>query len=352
MTRYVIVKGSSGAGLGDRIFALSVGLLYAEVTGRTLHVDWRDGAYGPARENLFPKLLRIEDLPTIDSLPETNDVAPPVWQGNLDLSFSDLREIDLRRQGVTWDNGAPPWNRAEAVERFSINPSELDHPETAVVVWSGDSLHPLVGALRATGALPGDLEVEDVRRDVLRRHLRFRDDLLARLDRTVSANFGRGPMIGVHYRLTDEAAQARTLPTRRQYHANVRSALRRRPDARIFLATDNRNVQQDFVETYGRERVFWTDKWLPNAGASIHMNPDCPDGASAARDALVDAALLARCQSLVLTGNSAFSLLAGILSTAPASDRMMIYPETGSLLRRGARFAIRRLRSATAALRS
>lgn len=353
MSGYTIIKGSKGAGLGDRIFGLSVGLLYAQATERMLHVDWRDGAYGSPHENLFPKLLRIHDLPATDEVPTTNDVAPANWKDHLDLSLADVRGIDLQQRGVTWEEGqAPKWNRAEAVERYSIDAARLDHPETAVVLWSGDSLHPLVGALKANGSLPNDAEPEAVRRDIVRRHLRLHEDIQSRIDQTVAAHFGEGPTIGVHYRLTDEAERARSVPTRGQYHAAVDAQLQRHPDARVFLATDNRNVQQDFVDTFGDERVFWIEKWLPSAGAPIHMNSACPDGVAAARDALVDAGLLARCTSLILTGNSAFSLLAGIQSAAPAADRTTIYPDSGSLLRRGARSALRRLRSATSLLRS
>jgi hypothetical protein len=353
MSRYVIVKGSAGAGLGDRIFGLSVGLLYAQTTGHTLHVDWRDGAYGAPHVNLFPQLLKVHDLPATDELPATNDVAPAIWKDRLGMNLSDLRGFDLQQRGVTWEKGsAPLWNRAEAVARYSIDPSRFDYPETAVVLWAGDSLHPLVGALQTRGSVPPNVPAEYVRRDVVRRHLRLHDDVQSRIDQTIEAHFGAGPTVGVHYRLTIEAAQARSIPTPRQYHTAVSSLLNRHPDARIFLATDNRNVQREFVETYGAKRVFWIDKWLPSAGAPIHMNADCPDGVAAARDALVDAGLLARCTSLVLTGHSAFSLLAGILSTAPAADRITVFPETGSLLRRGARSAMRRLRSATSGLRS
>jgi len=353
MSRYVIIKGSKGAGLGDRIFGLSVGLLYAHATGRTLHVDWRDGAYGAPHENLFPRLLRVHELPNTAELPATNDVAPAIWKDRLELTFADLRDFDLRQRGMTGENGqAPAWNRAEAIERYSIDPARLDYPEAAVVLWAGDSLHPLVGTLRSKGTVSAQVAAEEVRRDIVRHHLRLHHDIQSRIDQIVNETFGDGPTIGVHYRLTDEAARARSVPTRARYHAAVASRLQRHPDARIFLATDNRNVQQDFVTTYGAERVFWIDKWLPSAGAPIHMNSDCPDGVAAARDALVDAGLLARCTSLVLTGNSAFSLLAGILSTVPADDRLTIYPESGSLLRRGARFAMRRLRRATALLRS
>jgi hypothetical protein len=353
MSRYVIIKGSSGAGLGDRIFGLSAGLLYAQVTGRTLHVDWRDGAYGAPQENLFPKLLRIHDLPATAGLPATNDVAPAIWQDHLELKLPDLRGIDLQQRGVTWEKGtSPPWNRAEAVARYSIDAGRLDYQEAAVVLWSGDSLHPLVDALRANGRLPNDAKVDDVRRDVVRRHLRLHDDIQSRIDQTVAAQFGDSPTIGVHYRLTNEAAKARSVPTRRQYRAAIDAQLYRDPAARVFLSTDNRDVQQDFAAAYGAERVFWIDKWLPGAGEPIHMNSDCPDGVAAARDALVDAGLLARCTSLVLTGNSAFSQLAGILSATSGADRITLYPDSGSLLRRGARSAIRRLRSATALRRS
>ena len=44
--KYLIVKGSSGAGLGDKIRGLVVAILYAKLTNRIIYVDWNDSSYG------------------------------------------------------------------------------------------------------------------------------------------------------------------------------------------------------------------------------------------------------------------------------------------------------------------
>ena len=49
--KYILVKGSSG--LGNRILVLSSAILYGQISGRQVFVDWRDGTYGEPKTNFF-----------------------------------------------------------------------------------------------------------------------------------------------------------------------------------------------------------------------------------------------------------------------------------------------------------
>lgn len=81
--KYIVVKGSGGAGLGDKIFALIVAGMYSLVSGRILYVDWRDRTYGDATRNYFPDLLRAVGLAVTDQLPTAGRAVPKSWDGRL-----------------------------------------------------------------------------------------------------------------------------------------------------------------------------------------------------------------------------------------------------------------------------
>ena len=346
---YVIIKGSGGAGLGDRICGLAVGILYAKHCGRTLYVDWRDRAFGTHQRNLFPELFCIEGVQIADRLPEGIDVAPEIWSDRLDLSLDQLRAFDLDQRGIKWTGAAPPWDREDAIRRYSVDLSRLDHPQTAVVVWSGGSVHALVGELRTRGLVDSDHTSESMLSCTVSKHIRFQPDIEDKVRQFREQAFAGRATIGVHYRKTDEAAAARALPSESQYLRATDEGFACLPeDAIVFLATDNRDVQELYSQRYGRDRVCWFEKWMPESGASIHKNNACPDGVASAKDALVDVGLLASCDRLVLTGNSSFSALASWFSTLPASKCKSIYPDNGPLSRRMIRRVKHMIQSALA----
>ena len=78
---YLVVKGAGGGGLGDRLWGVLAGILYCRLTGRALHVDWRDGLLGDPDVNAFYGLFELSGIKTIRTLPEPSDLAsvyPPV----------------------------------------------------------------------------------------------------------------------------------------------------------------------------------------------------------------------------------------------------------------------------------
>ena len=341
--KYVVLKGSGGAGLGDRICGLAAAILYARWSNRVLFIDWRDRAFGSQTSNLFPFLLRVRGVPCVDRLPETQSVLPAVWRGRLDMELDELRAWDLKERGITWSGDAPRWDRNEAIERYSVDSANLAWPEDVVVLWSGASISPLSETLKRLGKIERDVTPNELLGKVVSECLEFNDEIEQRIEDFWAQRVGGRSVLGVHYRKTDEAAAARSLPTENQYLDATDRALRNLPkDAAIFLATDNVDVQTAFRARYSDREVVWTEKWLPESGGSIHKNSDCPDGFRAAQDALLDVGLLARCDRLVLTGNSSFSSLAEWFSRRSSDTRELVFPKTGSLPRRVVR-TLRRL---------
>ena len=56
----LIVKGSGGGGLGDRIRSAIVGIIYAKLSNRKIYIDWSDGVYGDKGNNIFYLLFDVK----------------------------------------------------------------------------------------------------------------------------------------------------------------------------------------------------------------------------------------------------------------------------------------------------
>jgi hypothetical protein len=65
-------------------------------------------------------------------------------------------------------------------------------------------------------------------------------------------------------------------------------------------------------------------KWFAAPGEPLHLAPDCPDSFTMARDALLEMAMLARCDWLVSVDNSSYSIVARLMSQAPAARRITL----------------------------
>ena len=97
--------------------------------------------------------------------------------------------------------------------------------------------------------------------------------------------------------------------------------LKELPGAVIFLATDNQAVEREFRGRY--EQVVVTEKWFPPAGVPIHRNNLAERRPlENAREALVELYLLGECDALVYGSTSTFSVLANLISKAPAERRV------------------------------
>jgi hypothetical protein len=319
----VIVKSTVGAGLGDRLRAVLAAVLYAEHSGRRVHVMWDDGLYGPEAENVFPQLLRLRgmDADGLD-LSQIRTTRPAFWAGWLEQPMKVLYR----------QYGPPVWNRREAIARFSFDQSRLDYAEDALVMWEFDQFGACVPAAQAPpgGACWGNRAfVAALARDHLAPAPRVRERIQA-----FQARHFRQPMIGVHVRLSNEPqARSKQVPESR-YRACIRRVRRQHPAAGIFLATDNRAVQERFLARYG-DAVVTTDKWFGQPGEPLHRAADKGDRLENAVEALTDLFLLAACEYLIFPAQSSFSLTASYFSAARPSNILPLTQRPGLAARLG-----------------
>jgi hypothetical protein len=303
-TRYLLVKGFSG--IGNRMVALAEAVVYARLSRRTLVVDWNDSLYSSDGMDVFHRLFESPAAGTITAIPPDASVAPAIWSGQLERPFDRMVE----RYGLHFGT--------EARARLSIDP-DLDYRETVAVLYDytfrspklQDRAAPLPVAWRGLGE-------EDLLRTVLRECVRPSASITARVDEFARRRFG-APTIGVHVRQTDNMG-AIVIDRKGVSVSAIDAALTQRliadPHATIFIATDNRAVQDDFCRRY--ERVVVHPKWHPPIpGQPIHGHARSPDRRRAAEDALVDLYLLARCDALIYSSRSTLARCVAYLSGQP-----------------------------------
>lgn len=293
----MLIKGKGG--FGNRILAATTGVVLAELTGRTAVVDWREGGYAARGVNSYP--LLFDDPVGIDAavLDDRRDVAPAIWSGRVGATVWDLmEEVDPK------DHSGP-----FAYRRYSIDLANPEAPERLAVYWSYlPKLARIARRVRRDPRFRG-MSLDDVTRRALGRY--FRPN--ARVRGEVDALFaGRErPVIGVHIRYTD-----RKVSLDRIFSA-VRRLRDRMPRAAIFLATDNAGVQSAFRERF--DGVFVIEKALGNDDASLHEQLELDDQLREAENALIDMWALSRCDWLVHSRHSTFSVAAALIGGIPRS---------------------------------
>ncbi len=290
-------------GMGNRMLCAASGILWAKAVGRAPFVDWRDEAYSRDRENSF---FHFFDNPDVlrDPPADEHEIVPPVWQGHLDKSVSEMLH--------TYD---PDKHSSLTIhKKYSIDPTRADYPQPTAVFWYYMGRFDAISRL-VRDRLPGyaGLSVEAISRKALREELALTQPLRAQIDAFHAEHF-TGPTVGVHVRYSDRTTDPAKL------EAAARAQLARLPDnASIFLATDNRRVEDDYRTTF--EHVITTPKWFPPEGATMHQNTDCTDPIANGNEALLDMYLLARCDALVYASRSTFSEISRLVSDIPA-DRV------------------------------
>jgi len=284
---YVKAKG----GMGNRMLCAASGILWARAAGRTCFVDWRDDAYSRAGENsifhFFDPPNAVKDPPN----DEAESVAPAVWKGRLGESVSNVFR--------TSDPSAH--RRVSAHKQYSIDASRVDQAEQTAVFWHYmDQIHASRKVIEAKLNGYRGLNYEQMLGKALREELPLRSEVTRRIDAFADEHFS-GRVIGLHIRYSDAKA-----PVDKCERALERM-VREDPDAKIFLATDSREMEQRIRDRYGS--VLITEKWLPEGGEAAHQNPDCDEPVENGIEALTDMYLLARCDRLIYARRSTFSFV-------------------------------------------
>lgn len=296
MTKYVVVKGTSG--IGNRVFAVATGIVYAQLSGRQLVVDWRDGSYSLTGDNMFFRYFDCPVAASVEQLPETTSLYPDTWHERLHRSIGSLRnEYGFR-----------------CYQQLSFDVSRLDYEED-IIVFSAythklDAMRPL---LRAESSHFAKLTTREILQEVLRSHLFLKEDISAQVE-SFKQEYFADYMIGIHIRYSDMKVPLSEVEACLQ--SVIHSIKVKHPNFKIFLATDSQEVLSSFRQKF--PNLISTNKWFSDSGKHLHQNhQECEDLVRNGIEALVDLYLLAACDRLVFASRSSFGLLASFLMTKP-----------------------------------
>jgi len=307
--QYLILKGF--AGLGNRMAALATAVLYAKLSGRTLVVDWRDSFYASDGRNVFSTLFQSPDILTTSPSEITalaNSIAPTIWQHQLSCNLPALIAAEE-------DANIRKTMGQRLFMKYSIDLNKLSHPQKGVVYCSYiEEFNKLRRHFKGELAHLKQASNEDIFAWVFNRELQLAPAIHQAVDDFVATRFAGQSVIGLHIRHTDKSV---SLP---RYQRAFQAHLATYPDAVFFLATDNRAVEQHFLEAYP-DKIVVADKWLPTDGARVHGNANCPDLAQHAAESLIDIVLLSRCDRLIYSRTTSFAQVARMISPTLPPDR-------------------------------
>ncbi|KUG27742.1 hypothetical protein ASZ90_002409 [hydrocarbon metagenome] len=299
MERYLIIKGSGG--LSNRIQAALAGIGYCLLTGRTLCVDWRDGLYSNAFENVFPLYFTVPGLGAVD-------VPPPVsTQATIFPEFWRDRLADPVAVEYLFDND----HLSRAVrDATCLDFTRTDYGQDILVGWGVDLAPALSLAPLLARDVPGfsGRKPHEACRDLLRGYLRPVPELAGAVEDFASARFSPSGMIGAHIRHTDLKAPLDAF-------VRVIREIMEKTGYGLFLTTDNRQVQATFCRLF--PGTVHTEKFFPGPGEPLHAYYEGQDNARKGFEALVDMYLLGRCRHIVHYAPSSFARVPILLSGLP-----------------------------------
>jgi hypothetical protein len=297
--KYLVVKGSGG--LSNRIQAALAGIGYCLLTGRTLCVDWRDGLYSNAFENVFPSYFTIPGLRTVDVPPPVSPetaIFPEFWRDRLadPVAVEYLFDNDHLSRAVR--------------ERTGIDFTRTDYGQDILVGWGVDLAPALALAPFLARGVPGfsGRRPMEACRDLLRGYLRPVPELARAVDGFAAKRFSPSGMLGAHIRHTDLKAPLDAF-------ARVIRQIMDKTGYGLFLTTDNRQVQTAFCRLF--PGTVHTEKFFPEPGAPLHAYYEGRDNVRKGFEALVDMYLLGRCRHIVHYAPSSFARTPILLSGLP-----------------------------------
>lgn len=311
-TKYLVIKGSGGGGLGDRVRSVLAGIIYARLSNRAIFVDWSDGMLIPQSRNVFYELFQLNNIRHVQHCPSSDDVFPEVWKDKLQVSLHD--------QYLASSLGK--WDRQAAIDQFSFDQRVLDYRHEVLVMWEFDQLDRFAFHY-------ADGSVNSLMRKIAAEHLAVNSLIADRVREFRRLSYLPGEIvIAVHIRATNEFKKQKNAVSLAQYLSQIRRCIRdcsaqsNQGKFKLFLATDNRDIENQLHEAFPGQLVT-REKWFSQPGDRIHFNRHCPDAEKSLQDALIEVCLLAESDYLIYQHNSSFGILADILFKA---NRKNIYP--------------------------
>ena len=298
--KYLVVKAKGG--MGNRVLCAVTGIIYGQLTSRAVVVDWRDGAYSNDGSNTFSEFFACSEVYPETILSKDAKIRPKIWDGNLHKSMSQmLHKYD------------PDKHSSIRIHRkYSVDVRRVDYDEDIIVFWYYTGRIKALKKHFSNGQAGfAGLDTNGIIRKVLTEQMPLHKDILQQMD-DFKAKHWTDKIIGVHIRHTDRITNLD------KYEKQLNRFLKRYPDAHIFLATDNQQVNREYHKRF--KNILSTPKWFPEGMTSMHQNVNCLDKVANGIEALVDMYLLAQCDCLIYSGYSTFSLVSRVLSDAPPEN--------------------------------
>ena len=206
--------------------------------------------------------------------------------------------------------GCTAWTAKRNAEG-SRRKRRLDYPEEVVVYWSRfERIHEMRRHFQGGFQHLAAKSDEQILRDLLRGEVALHPDIATQVDRFRRRHF-TGEVVGVHVRHSDLSVSANRILRRTD------KIVARRPECKVFLATDNSDTLQQARRRYGPDRLLAIQKWFPAPGQPIHLSPERGNSLQTAREALVDLYLLGASDWLVGDWRSTFAYVAWLLFEGP-----------------------------------
>lgn len=290
-SKYLIIKAKGG--LGNRMLSAVTGLVYAQLSDRVPVIDWRDGIYADHGVNAYPLIFDSPVMPDPAEFDGALDVTPATWSGRLEKNPTSVFEADDPRLHTD----------PLAYRRYCVDLNRINQNERVAVFWS--YLPKMSRLKKHLRHIPGlaDKGQKELMRECLNQW--FLPN--ARVRTVVNELVGNiaKPMIGVHVRYTDLKVPLQAIEKK------LAMQLSRTPDATIFLATDSAEVENRFKSHF--DNVHVTQKYLAPGGQQLHLSrTGSADKIVEAENALIDMVALSRCDHLVYSRRSTFSISSGL----------------------------------------
>lgn len=300
--RHLLIREWSQGFWSDVDHVLGMCLL-AEITGRTPLVWWgaqsrfsRDPAVNAWEQFFAP----VSGASLADLAPQAK--FPAKWQAQ-PLSGP------IRNR---WSGAGSRLVGLELMDRDEdVVVSDFHTGMKALLPWLPAS-HPLAGA-----------SLQDAYRALARKYLRPRPEIMAEVERFAAAHFRGRPVIGVHLRGSDKVEEVSELQAiLNRYLPIVEERLRARPDAALFLLTDDERVRRHYEERYG-DRQIATVCARSSSNVGVHYMAD-RDPRRIGVEVMVDTYLAARCDEFIGLGFSNVSLYASYLKSWPPGSCLLL----------------------------
>lgn len=305
---FILVKGVYG--LGNRIYSILMALVYAELTGRKILIDWTDGMYANRGKDAFTNLFTgLQSIDHYDNY-KNKSIYPKIWKDRIDRSIHEIaKELG--------DNSEYP----EPRDILSANFSNIKYKEEIIVLFDY-AFRPSL--FNKNLILRGMNKVSEDRlalANLYKSNIFLKDEIKKEINEFVKENFKK-KMIGVHIRHTDNLLVDFVKYDKGTFIDKIIKSLDAvlfsNKDAGIFLSTDNKKILDEFRKKY--VGVVSLDKFYdPEDFRPIHSSNKCTEKDEMAKHAVIDMYLLAQCNYLIYSSKSSFAKISTIISEADDS---------------------------------